>query len=91
MIKQPLLDASPGDELSTVVRVQTLAVLEGLHPDRKRILLQCLYESRLIDRDKPVVSLNEANLTEANLREAELRQADLSEAFLSKANLSGAA
>jgi hypothetical protein len=39
--------------LSTVVRAQTLSVLEGLDPDRKRILLRFLYESGLIRKDKP--------------------------------------
>jgi hypothetical protein len=65
LIEQPLLRASPGDNLSTVVRAQTLAALEGLDPDRKRILLQFLYELGLIRKDKPVVSLVLANLSGA--------------------------
>jgi hypothetical protein len=85
LIEQPLRRASPGDNLSTVVRAQTLAVLEGLDPDRKRILLQFLSESGLILRDKPVVSLYAANLMDADLSGA-----DLSEAWLSGTNLSGA-
>jgi hypothetical protein len=55
LIEQPLHRASIGDNLSTVVRAQTSAALEGLDPDRKRILLMFLYESGLIDKDKPVV------------------------------------
>jgi hypothetical protein len=54
LIEQPLHRSSPGDNLSTVVRAQTLAALEGLDPDRKRILLMFLYESGLIDKGKPV-------------------------------------
>ena len=61
--------ASPGDNLGTVVRAQTLAVLEGLDFVRKRILLQFLYESGLIRKDKPVVSLVAANLSRAALSE----------------------
>ncbi len=61
--------ASPGDNLGTVVRAQTLAVLEGLDFVRKRILLQFLYESDLIRKDKPVVSLVAANLSWADLSE----------------------
>lgn len=61
--------ASPGDNLGTVVRAQTLAVLEGLDFVRKRILLQFLYESGLIRKDKPVVSLVAANLSRADLSE----------------------
>jgi uncharacterized protein YjbI with pentapeptide repeats len=90
LIEQPLRQARPGDNLSTVVRAQTLAVLEGLDPNRKRILLQFLYESRLIHRDTLVVSLVSANLSGANLSGANLFRADLSEANLSGASLSGA-
>ena len=61
--------ASPGDNLGTVVRAQALAVLEELDFDRKRILLQFLYESGLIRKDKPVVSLVAANLSRADLSE----------------------
>jgi len=70
LIEQPLRRASPGDHLSTVVRAQTLTVLQGLDSDRKRILLQFLYDSGLIHKDKPVVSLVLANLRGANLRGA---------------------
>jgi hypothetical protein len=49
---RPLRRSTMGDDLSTVARAQTLAVLEGLDPDRKRILLQFLYESNLIKAEK---------------------------------------
>ena len=95
LIEQPLRRASPGDNLSTVVRAQTLSMLEGLDPDRKRILLLFLYESGLIYERKLVVrlaaaKLNDANLGEANLSGADLRGANLGEADLSGADLSGA-
>jgi len=87
LIEQPLRRADPGDNLSTVVRAQTLAVLEGLDPDRKRILLQFLCESGLVATRGPVVSLGGADLREAVLREAVLSSADLREAVLSSADL----
>jgi hypothetical protein len=90
LIEKPLRRSSPGDNLSTVVRAQTLSVLEGLDPDRKRILLLFLYESGLIHKDKPVVSLAVANLSRANLSRANLSRANLSRANLSGANLGGA-
>jgi hypothetical protein len=90
LIEQPLRRASPGDNLSTVVRAQSLAVLEGLDPDRKRILLQFLYESGLIHRDKPVVSLVSANLEKADLRKANLEKAHLRKAHLIGADLTRA-
>jgi hypothetical protein len=95
LIEKPLRRSSPGDNLSTVVRAQTLSVLEGLDPDRKRILLLFLYESGLIHKDKPVVSLavanlSRANLSGANLGGANLRGANLSQARLNEVDLSGA-
>jgi uncharacterized protein YjbI with pentapeptide repeats len=100
LIEKPLREASPEDNLSTVVRAQTLSVLEGLDPDRKRMLLLFLYESGLIYKDKPVVSLEAANLRDvnliganligANLIGAYLQYAILPEANLDKANLQDA-
>jgi hypothetical protein len=94
LIEKPLHRASPGDKLSAVVRAQTLSVLEGLDPDRKRILLLFLYESGLIYKDKAVVNLRGANLIETNLSKAfafmlgaDLSNANLSNASLSKTNL----
>jgi uncharacterized protein YjbI with pentapeptide repeats len=90
LIEQPLRRAAPGDNLSTVARAQTLAVLEGLDPTRKRLLLLFLYESGLISRDKLVISLRGASLSEVDLSGANLHAAKLSRADLSRANLSGA-
>jgi uncharacterized protein YjbI with pentapeptide repeats len=93
LIEQPLRQASPGDNLSTVVRAQTLAVLAGLDADRKRILLQFLQESGLIEKeDEQVVSLYGADLREGNLSRAalpgaNLRGTDLSAAILIEADL----
>ena len=90
LIEQPLHRASPADNLSTVVRVQTLSVLEGLNPERKRILLRFLDESGLIYKHKPVVSLVQANLTGADLSTADLTGDDLHGAYLSEATLGNA-
>lgn len=87
LIEQPLHRARPGDDLSAVVRAQTLTVLEGLDPERKRILLQFLYEAGLIHKDKPVISLVLANLSEANLGRVALHRANLSGATLKGADL----
>jgi uncharacterized protein YjbI with pentapeptide repeats len=90
LIEQPLRRASPGDNLSTLVRAQTLTTLDGLDSNRKRNLLQFLNESGLIHKDKPVVSLQLANLSGANLSEASLGAANLWGANLKGANLKGA-
>jgi hypothetical protein len=91
LTEKPLRGASPGDNLSTVVRAQTLSVLEELEPNRKRILLLFLYESGLIYKAKPVVSLAAANLSGADLSRADLRYANLTRANLSGTDLLHAA
>lgn len=68
-------------------------------PDRRKSILQFLYESELISKENPVVSLRGANLREADLQGLSLSDADLSGADLfgvegegvdlSGANLSG--
>jgi hypothetical protein len=90
LVEKPLRQASPGDNLSTVVRAQTLSVVQGLDGGRKRILLQFLYESGLIHKDEPVVSLEAADLRWVWLIQTNLSGADLSGAELSGAHLSGA-
>lgn len=90
LIEKPLRDASPSDNLSTVARAQTLSVLEGLDPDRQRILLLFMYESGLAHGDEPVVNLAGANLSGANLINAELVHAKLSRTYLNDATLNGA-
>src|SRR5215211_1061407 len=85
-----LIEHPENASLGTVARSQTLAVLEGLDPDRKRILLQFLYESNLIEAEKPVITLRGANLEEANLQRADLRDANLRGANLFEAHLEGA-
>src|SRR5215213_5339992 len=92
LTEQQLHHAAADDHLRAVARAHTLAVLEGLDPDRKRVLLQFLHESNLVHLDKPIISLLGANLKgahlhRANLKGADLRGADLREANLKEANL----
>jgi uncharacterized protein YjbI with pentapeptide repeats len=106
LLTEQQLHNTPADEhLRAVARAHTLAVLEGLDPDRKRVLLGFLHESNLIHLDKPIISLLGANLKGANLkgahlpganlkgadlREANLKEADLQKALFAGANLQGA-
>ena len=97
LTEQQLRHAAADDHLRAVARAHTLAVLEGLDPDRKRVLLGLLHESNLIHLDKPIISLLGANLKGAhlhgahlhgaNLKGVDLRGADLREANLKEANL----
>jgi hypothetical protein len=84
----PLHSAQPGDSPSTVARARTLTVLGRLDSGRKRSVLQFLYESGLIYKEKTL--LNESDLIERRHNIVSLGGADLRGADLSGANLSGA-
>ena len=87
-----LRKSSKGDEVQILARARTLTVLQRLEGERKRSVLQFLYESRLItkdhlDTDGPVLDLEQANLSKACLSYARLMGVYLSGADLSYANL----
>ena len=89
--EQPsLYKARPGDSLSSVARARTLTVLPRLDGERKARVVQFLYESGLISKDRPVLVLNGAALREATLNVANLRGAVLVEVDLGGAALGGA-
>jgi uncharacterized protein YjbI with pentapeptide repeats len=98
--EQPLDKVPRGASLSILARARTLTVLTRLDGERKRSVLQFLYESRLVTMGHDIVdlreadlgkaSLSKANLSEANLSGANLYGSTLSEADLSRANLSEA-
>jgi hypothetical protein len=89
--ERPLRRAKPGDDLSTVARARTLTVLPRLDRERKRSVMQFLYESGLIYKDSLVLDMSEADLRGAYLIGANLSETNLSETYLSGANLIGAA
>jgi len=78
------------DRVQDVARTQTLTALRRLDGGRKAAIVQFLYESSLIDKDRTCVDLREANLYKANLYKANLRGANLRGAHLSKAFLMNA-
>jgi hypothetical protein len=75
------------DSVSAVARALTLTVLPRLDSERKRSVVQFLYESSLIDKPNPVISLEGADLRGVNLHRAKLQGADLRNANLESANL----
>lgn len=97
MLNKGLRRSTPDDEVSIVARAKTLTTLRSLDPERKRALLQFLYEAKLVGASEfhgvqgpiytPVFSLNDADLSDANLREIGLMGADLEGVTLSRANL----
>jgi len=78
------------DRVQDVARTQTLTALRRLDGGRKAAIVQFLYESSLIDKDRTCVDLREANLYKANLYKANLYKANLRGAHLSKAFLMNA-
>jgi uncharacterized protein YjbI with pentapeptide repeats len=85
-----LLHPDEGDDARTLARAWTLTVLPTLEGNRKRSVLQFLYEAGLIDKECPIVGLRGADLRGADLSGAILSDANLTGAFLSGTFLSGA-
>ena len=88
--ERPLRRARPGDDLSTVARARTLTVLTRLDGERKRSVVQFLYESGLILRVRRVLDLRGADLSGVNLIRVVLIAINLYRANLSRAKLNGA-
>ncbi len=90
LLDKKLRESEVESEVRVVARARTLTELRRLNIDRKGTLLQFLYEANLIDKDKIVINLGEADLSGAYLSKAKLIEADLSKADLRWAILSGA-
>ncbi len=86
--------ATKGDQLSQIARARTLTVLRSLDGRRKGLVLQFLYDAKLIgyqNSSATIVDLHGADLTGTSPGEgANLDGIDLSGTDLSNANLNGA-
>jgi len=87
LLEKHLRESKPEDEVRKIGRVHTLTVLHRLDSERKRSVLQFLYESDLIVKGNSFINLDGAELSGANLVGANLGAADLSAANLSRADL----
>ncbi len=67
---RPLHRSQRGDSLSTVARARTLTVLPRLGGVRKGRVVQFLYESGLIAKDHPILSLQRIALILTRIRHA---------------------
>lgn len=90
LLEKHLRKSPIDDEVRKIARVRTLTVLRRIDGERKASVLRFLYESDLINKDKPIMHLEDAGLSEAELIVANLSGADLSKANLSEAKLIGA-
>ncbi len=76
--------------VQNIIRARTISTLQQLNKDRKRILINFLIATQLVNtesRPKPIISLSYANLEQVNLSGVDLSGADLSGADLTKARL----
>jgi hypothetical protein len=62
-----LSDPKAPDEVRAIARARTLTALANLDPERKRTLLQFLYEAKLIVANNTIVDLFGADLSGADL------------------------
>ena len=90
-----LLGSKPTDDVAILARARTLTALQGLDPERKGLLVQFIYEARLIGfvdstgkAHGQIIDLHNANLHNANLFGANLFGVNLISANLSGADLS---
>lgn len=79
-------EVKPGDSLRAVAQARTLTILTRLDGRRKGSVLQFLYETGLIIREQPVLSLSNADLHGAVLHTAEMSEINLDRANLSHAS-----
>ena len=86
LLEKNLRKSELGAEVRNIARARTLTVLPRLDAERKKSVLQFLYESGLIYKDKSIVDLSGADLTKSNFWGTKLGRVNLS-----GANLSGAA
>ena len=83
-----LASAHSNDVISQVASSRTLTVLRDLDGKRKGVVLQFLYDAKLIGGfTDPIVDLAGADLSNADLTAADLSNADLTAADLSNADL----
>src|SRR6266508_2137453 len=71
-----------------VARIRTLTVLRGLDARRQRLVMEFLYEAKLISQPHLIVDLRGADLSGIDLSATNLRDASLSGVNLSGANIS---
>ena len=90
ILEHELQDSKEGSAERTVANAQTFMALENLDGPRKGVLLQFLKESQLVNKDKPIIPLDLADLTRANLSSRDLSGADLRGVNLRDADLRNA-
>jgi uncharacterized protein YjbI with pentapeptide repeats len=90
LLEEELRDSEEGDEVRTIARTRTLAVLRRLDASHNEQVLGFLREARLISSASPVISLENGNIRRGDFRDIDLKEVDLREVDLLGADLLGA-
>ncbi len=93
LLNKNLRESQPENEVRKIARVRTLTILPRLDANRKRSVLQFLYESGLLAENEdtqPIINLKDADFSGANLRSINFPFANLSGSNLSFTNLENA-
>jgi uncharacterized protein YjbI with pentapeptide repeats len=95
LLEKRLRESKEVSKVRSIARTRTLAALRDIDNSRKGQVIRFLYETGLIFKEDPIISLYDAKLSGADLSGADLRGAaldvtDLSSADLSDTDLSGA-
>jgi hypothetical protein len=89
LIDHDLYNQPKGSAAPLLAVARTTTILLRLDENRKRHPLKLVYRLRLINRDKPLLDLENADLQRADLSEIRLSEACLRGVDLRRANLSG--
>lgn len=85
-----LTDEDNSETSRTIARARTLTILRALDSDRKGELIQFLGAAELINKNRTIIDLNQADLSTAELNKALLDKVNLKEVDLRDAKLQGA-
>lgn len=89
LLKDKLKELGENSEIRSIARTRTLIVLRSVNGFRKGSVIRFLYESNLIQSDKPTIDLTGADLTRALLAGAKLHEVNFSKVDLTEADLRG--
>jgi len=93
ILDKKLKESKINTEIREIARIKTHITLERMDNDRKRVLIDFLSKTELINyigTIPPIINLKSVNLKGANLKSANLIGADLVGANLENADLTGA-
>ena len=90
LLENDLPNAKQDDIVQRLATTRTLAVFRQLDGRRKGVVLQFIYDTGLITKDRKIIDLAGADLKETYLTNGNLMSADLSGADLSDSKLGGA-